>query len=279
MALEKYPRVARLRPRLWPVSDPRYSRCPLVASRQETIPRPARSGAGRWLAAVMALPVGRGGSARGRSARDPPHGPRDLLHRKITAFALTAPGSRARAPGTAAVQRTAGQLVPTADPGRQSAPHRPQRKPPRRGQGGISHTVPAPGPGLCGSWQWRRGTGSARAGSAPWAAKGGSCAVRQTPRGPRDPPGPRRGGRRVRGPLGRARARASPGAAAGCQRPAGTMGGCPPCPPARGYPLPPVRGRLSAGVCRWDTVTLVSLDGGRSRCPGPGCRARSGQKQ
>jgi hypothetical protein len=32
VALEKYPRVARLRPRLWPVSDPRYSRCPLVAS-------------------------------------------------------------------------------------------------------------------------------------------------------------------------------------------------------------------------------------------------------
>jgi hypothetical protein len=38
-----------------------------------------------------------------------------------------------------------------------------------------------------------------------------------------------------------------------------------PLPPARGYPLPPVWGRLPAGVCRRDTVALVSLDGGPSR--------------
>jgi len=33
--------------------------------------------------------------------------------------------------------------------------------------------------------------------------------------------------------------------------------------------LSPVRGRLPAGVYRRDTVALVSLDGGGSRCPGP----------
>ena len=61
---------------------------------------------------------------------------------EISAFALTAPGSRARAPGTAAVQRTAGHRVPAADPGRQSAPHRRQRMPPRRGARGVSPHSP-----------------------------------------------------------------------------------------------------------------------------------------
>ena len=42
-------------------------------------------------------------------------------------------------------------------------------------------------------------------------------------------------------------------------------GGTPPLPPGHGLLLSPVQGRLPAGGCRWDELTRVSLDGGRSR--------------
>jgi len=186
---------------------------------------------------------------------------------EITAFALTAPGSRGRVTGNRRRPAHRGSACPSGRPRPAIGPAPAATETPS--PGGYPPIVPA-GPSAGG-----RARGSPRP-RAPERSPRTRRPPRRGPGGPGDlggVSGERRNCRpwppRARFPPARTGTTTPlPRTAQSRPRRGDSMGDTP-LPPARGFPLRPVRGRLSAGVCRWDTVALVSLDGGRSRCPGP----------
>jgi len=248
VALEKYPRVARLRPRLWPVSGPRYSRFSRVEAAAPGVGRPVTRCTipGTFYAGNYCFCLDRARQP-GPGHREPPpsSAPRVSLSQRQTPA-----GNRPCTGGNG--NPLAGGVSPHSPRGPVGRRPRPGKPAPSRARAEPPHAPPAPArprwvPGTPGSvWRTAQLPPLAAPGALPARADRYHDATAKN----RTVPAPARG--QYGGyPL-------APGEGVSVVAGAG---------PIAGRGLPPGHG--GPGLAgRW-----------RFPVPWPGCRARSGQKQ